>query len=624
MIFSEHFKTLHVQEPDMKNGSELPATVLIGLVKNEGDILRTWISHVLALFDRIYLVDHMSTDGTREYLLDIAATQKHLDLYTFTHPGFFQQEITNQLAEIAASECQDAWIFPLDADEFIDVRKEEDFRSRLLGMDLDRYLRMSWRNCVPLYIDGDDEFSFSSPMLAPPYHAMHQKIALHASSILERNWRYAQGNHEAIDRLGGVIGEEHHVGFLDLLHVPIRGTDHFALKCAQGYQAYNALPEERRIKDQGVHWEAMIRGLVEKGMLDRDLIREFIAHYGQPENCQGHGLSVYSLVDSGWRCGALSVAHTDLTPSVPRQRKHLDLAKQVLNNSPDSMVERFLLIVGSESGMVTSASGILLENSANQEQFGSLESTSGDSTEQAQSNEPFEIVRQFLSNAFTPHEKPVPSEWESHVPFLMCLLQYFKPRRFVELGTHHGNCFFAACQVSRDMGSIIECIAVDTWLGDKHTGMYGENIFNQFNWVLSTYYPGVGKFIRKTFDEASLQFEPGSIDLLHIDGMHTYKAVAHDFHVWLPKLSNSGIVMLHDTHERLADFGVWKLWGEVKDQYPSFEFEHGHGLGVLIVGNKPEENIRDLFQNLHNPTYESFIKFLFSGLGKLSPIKSDH
>jgi hypothetical protein len=622
MIFSDHFKALHVQEPEKKEVDEVPAAVLIALVKNEGDILRTWLSHVLALFDRIYLVDHMSTDGTREYLMDIAAEQKQLSLYTFTHPGFFQEEVTNQLAEIAAAECQNAWIFPLDADEFIDLRKEKDFRSRLLGMDPDRYLRMRWRNCIPLYIDGDEEFSFSSPMLLPPYYAVHQKIALHTSSILDRNWRFAQGNHEATDPTGHVISEDHQVEFYDLLHVPVRSSDHFALKCAQGYQAYKAIPVERKRDGQGVHWEAMIYAMVEKAAFDRDLMREFIAHYGQPENCERLGLVIYSLVDAGWECGALSVAHTNRRPSLPRKQKHLELAKKLLGDSPDSLIERFLFISGSEIGVVNSRSEELLENSAGQDVFGKLGDNAWDEEDEEPPTMPFEVIQDFLSAAFTPHEKPVPSEWESHVPFLMCLLHYFKPQRFVELGTHHGNCFFTACQISRDLGSKIECIAVDTWMGDKHTGMYGENIFNQFNWILSTYYPGVGKFIRKTFDEASLQFEPGSIDLLHIDGMHTYKAVAHDFRVWLPKLSDTGIVMLHDTHERIGDFGVWRLWEEVKDQYPSFEFEHGHGLGILIAGNKPKKNIRDLFHHLRNPIYASFIQSLFSGLGKHSPLKS--
>ena len=97
-------------------------------------------------------------------------------------------------------------------------------------------------------------------------------------------------------------------------------------------------------------------------------------------------------------------------------------------------------------------------------------------------------------------------------------------------------------------------------------------------------YGAFSELLRCTFDEALGYFSDASVDFLHIDGLHTYEAVRHDFENWRPKLSDSAVVLLHDTNVREGDFGVRHLWEDLHTQFPSFEFLHGYGLGVLIPG----------------------------------------
>jgi len=177
-----------------------------------------------------------------------------------------------------------------------------------------------------------------------------------------------------------------------------------------------------------------------------------------------------------------------------------------------------------------------------------------------------------------------PTTWITHTPFAMFLVDILRPSIIVELGTQYGVSYCAFCQAVKTLNIEARCYAVDTWQGDFHTGKYGHEILNNLKKYHDPLYDTFSRLIQSTFDDALKNFEDGTIDLLHIDGLHTYDAVKNDFTNWLPKLSERGVMLFHDICEKQDDFGVWKLWDELKVKYPFFDFFYGHGLGVLVVG----------------------------------------
>jgi len=204
--------------------------------------------------------------------------------------------------------------------------------------------------------------------------------------------------------------------------------------------------------------------------------------------------------------------------------------------------------------------------------------------------------------------------WVEHIPFAFWLIGASRPKTFAELGTFSGNSFFAFCQAAKAHKTETHLSAVDTWEGDAHVGDYGESIYHSVSKYRDANFPNSATLIRKTFDAARPHFETDSIDLLHIDGLHTYDAVRHDFETWLDTVSDHGIILFHDIAVRHGDFGVWKLWDEISKQYPAFHFSHGNGLGVLGVGPAIPEPARRLFElSAHQA---DSVRSIYSRLGR--------
>lgn len=196
-----------------------------------------------------------------------------------------------------------------------------------------------------------------------------------------------------------------------------------------------------------------------------------------------------------------------------------------------------------------------------------------------------------------PNRIVAPYSWIGHIPTAFYLIKITKPKVFVELGTHTGNSYFAFCQAVKNESLPTKCYAIDTWQGDEHTAKYEESIYSKVESYNTKTYNDFSFLNKKTFDEALYDFETSSIDILHIDGYHTYEAVKHDFNSWLPKMSDQGIIVFHDTSVRKGNFGVWRLWNEIKSEYPHFSFKHSNGLGILIVGKNASPKIKLLTQN---------------------------
>ena len=212
-----------------------------------------------------------------------------------------------------------------------------------------------------------------------------------------------------------------------------------------------------------------------------------------------------------------------------------------------------------------------------------------------------------------------PDSWAGHLPFAFWLVAAARPRRYVELGVHTGNSYCSVTQAVSKYKLDTECFGIDHWYGDVQAGLYGEDVYLDLKAWHDPRFGQFSRLLRMSFADGRAYVEDGSVDILHIDGLHTYEAVREDFETWQSKMSDRGIVLFHDTNVFQSDFGVCDFWQEIKSRYPTFEFLNSNGLGVAYVGSQSVQHVlpevAGLFSSNEDDNQVSSIRRYFSQLG---------
>ncbi len=197
--------------------------------------------------------------------------------------------------------------------------------------------------------------------------------------------------------------------------------------------------------------------------------------------------------------------------------------------------------------------------------------------------------------------------WTGHIFFGYDLIRNIRPKVIVELGTYKGTSLFSFSQAVLDGKLRSKIYAIDCWEGEDHTGRYGSDILKNVRYISNNIYKKINiSLVKKYFDDAVLSFKDNSIDLLHIDGMHTYEAVKNDYLKWSPKVKDDGVIMLHDIDVLSRGFGVHKLWKEIKEKQNTISFHHSEGLGLIIRNKSIFNKLKKIELKLQNKYRETY------------------
>jgi hypothetical protein len=85
----------------------------------------------------------------------------------------------------------------------------------------------------------------------------------------------------------------------------------------------------------------------------------------------------------------------------------------------------------------------------------------------------------------------------------------------------------------------------------------------------------------KTKDRVEEVLSGEKIDLLYVDGDHSYEGVRSDFEMYEPLMSDTGIIGIHDVENRST--GVPEFWEELERKYDCEKIPREGASGVTGV-----------------------------------------
>jgi predicted O-methyltransferase YrrM len=169
------------------------------------------------------------------------------------------------------------------------------------------------------------------------------------------------------------------------------------------------------------------------------------------------------------------------------------------------------------------------------------------------------------------------------------IVQGRKPKAFLEIGTRNGGMFFVLCRLSDPQAIVISLDLPGGKFGGGYTAFQIPVMWRMKKTGQQLHLLRTDSHRAETKTRTQRALNGSQLDLLFIDGDHTYEGVRKDFEMYSPLVRPGGLIAFHDIVEIAEpDFGVPKFWNEVKTRYTHTELVENPrqgwgGLGLLYL-----------------------------------------
>lgn len=253
-------------------------TVLISMVKNEADIIESFVRYHWQFVDYILIAENGSTDGTKEILNALRTEGAPLEILDKRSVAYHQEQLMTELLYLAVEQHQADMVLPLDADEFLiaaDQGSVKEYLEYVIGIDV--LLTVRWRTYVPhtLEVENDRFLLERFRFCRDEAYDVGGKIILTRPFIEKHHPKMAMGNHNVVT---SAEYESFAYRSLKIAHFPIRSIGQACSKCFVGW--FSSEAKGKKEKYESGHWNAIFDILKSNQVLTLSELQNLCAFYG--------------------------------------------------------------------------------------------------------------------------------------------------------------------------------------------------------------------------------------------------------------------------------------------------------------------------------------------------------
>ncbi len=141
----------------------------------------------------------------------------------------------------------------------------------------------------------------------------------------------------------------------------------------------------------------------------------------------------------------------------------------------------------------------------------------------------------------------------------------------VEVGSYHGKSAVNLAYAVRKREGNARIYCADTWMNTTIEHARNVDVFQHFLDNTAAYRDLITP-LRGRSEESGREWNRGEIDVIFIDGDHSFEGVTADIRAWVPKVKPGGLILFHDsdlpdvraginaTMDLIQPASAWKAW----------------------------------------------------------------